>query len=44
MYRHFEKLGSRGAWVAQSAERLTLVFGSGHDLSQGRDSDARVRL
>ena len=23
---------SRGAWVAQSIERLTLGFGSGHDL------------
>ena len=24
---------NRGAWVAQSVERLTLGFGSGHDLT-----------
>ena len=29
---HFKTPEVRGAWVAQSVERLTLDFGLGHDL------------
>ena len=33
-----DQKGSRGAWVAQSVERPTLDFGSGHDLRVVRSS------
>ena len=29
----FKRIHLRGAWVAQSVERLTLGFGSGHDFT-----------
>ena len=32
-WQRLKMLVSRGAWVAQSIERLTLNFGLGHDLT-----------
>ena len=40
-----EKATGRGAWVARSAERPTLDFGSGHDLAvRGFEPLPPVRL
>ena len=35
-----QKIKNRGAWVAQSVTRLTLGFGSGHDLMVIKSSPA----
>ena len=39
----FKRQEKKGAWVAESVRRLTLDFGSGHDLTV-RGTEPRVRL
>ena len=43
LYPHLQMGKLRGAWVAQSVQRLTLGFGSGGDL-RVHEQEARVRL
>ena len=38
------RVGAGGAWVAQSVKLLILGFCSGHDFSQGHETEPHVRL